>query len=289
MKFVLFGVAIYILSYYNFTTETELALTNKKLEEQAEELKRSNNDLEQFAAIISHDLKAPVRNVSSFMTLLIRRYGGALEPDALNFIELSKNSTDRMARQIDDLLAYSKLGRDLPATGIVDVNILIETIRVELGEKIRDKNAAIIVDRHLPILRNVHSSMVHHILQNLIANGVKFNTNERPEVRINCIEAIDKYVFCIRDNGIGIDGAFQDKLFQMFKRLHTDSEFEGTGIGLAVCKKIVEYYGGIIWLESKKGEGTCFYFSLPKTNVGYSQVFSSKYIARKSYPLLATS
>jgi signal transduction histidine kinase len=289
MKFVLFGTAIYILSYYNLTTETELALTNKKLEEQAVELKRSNNDLEQFAAIISHDLKAPVRNVSSFMTLLIRRYGGALEPDALNFIELSKNSTDRMARQIDDLLAYSKLGRDLPATGIVDVNMLIETIRVELGEKIRERNAALIVERHLPIIRNVHSSMIHHILQNLIVNGIKFNTKDKPEIRINCTEHADKYVFYVKDNGIGIEDGYQDKLFQMFKRLHTDSEFEGTGIGLAVCKKIVEYYGGTIWLESTKGEGTCFYFALPKPNVGYSQALSAKYTVIKPYPLLAAS
>ena len=289
MKFVLFGIAIYILSYYNFTTEAELAVTNKKLEDQAEELRRSNNDLEQFAAIISHDLKAPVRNVSSFMTLLIRRYGGALEPEALNFIELSKNSTDRMARQIDDLLAYSKLGRDLPATGIVDVNVLVETIRIELGEKIKEKGAEIITERPLPILRNVHTSMIHHILQNLIANGVKFNTNAKPEVRINCQESADQYVFCVKDNGIGIDQAFQDKLFQMFKRLHAESEFEGTGIGLAVCKRIVEYYGGTIWLESEKGQGTSFYFALPKPEADHSPIFNTKYSVQKSYPLLAAS
>jgi signal transduction histidine kinase len=277
MKFVLFGVAIYILSYYNQTTEAELATTNKKLQEQAIELQRSNSDLEQFAAIISHDLKAPVRNVSSFMGLLIRRYGKTLAPDALSFAELSRDSTDRMARQIDDILAYSKVGRNLPTAGAVNVNTMIQTIEIELGQKAYDKKAEIIIEQHLPILRNVHTSMIHHIFQNLISNAIKFNTHEKPEVRINCIVSAHEYVFLIKDNGIGIHAEYRDQLFQMFRRLHTEKEFEGTGIGLAVCKKIVDYYGGNIWLESKPGQGTCFYFSIPRLAQEPSQVYSLKY------------
>lgn len=267
MKFVLFGLAIYILSYYNFTTETELAHSNQRLRGQALELKRSNDDLEHFAAIISHDLKAPVSNVNSFMGLLIEDYGDSLPAEALTFIELSKNSTSRMARQIDDLLSYSRVGRDLPKAGIVDVNTIIKTVQIELREKIREKNASIIVEQPLPEIANAHSSMIHHIFQNLIANGIKFNTTADPEVRITCVESSDICTFCVKDNGIGIDAAYKDKLFSMFKRLHNEAEFEGTGIGLAVCKKIIDFYGGSIWLESEIGHGTCFYFTLPQAAI----------------------
>jgi len=264
MKFVLFGGAIYILSYYNFTTEAELAESNKKLKAQALELQRSNDDLEQFAAIISHDLKAPVRNVSSFMNLLLKRHAASLDKEMQGFIELSKNSADRMARQIDDLLSYSKVARDLPPATTVDVNSMIAMIKMELGEKIREKNAEVIVEHHLPTLREVHSSMIHHIFQNLIANGIKFNENRKPEVKISYAVQGDNYVFCVKDNGIGIDPIYQEKIFQMFKRLHSDTEFEGSGVGLAVCKKIVDFYGGMIWMESEPGRGTSFYFTIDR-------------------------
>jgi len=270
MKFVLFGIAIYILSYYNFSTEVELALTNQKLQAQAQELKRSNEDLEQFAAIISHDLKAPVRNVSGFMTILMRKYGDKLDADAMSFVELSKNSSERMAKQIDDLLSYSKLGRDLPATNTVDVNEMIKTIRMELGEKISEKSATLAIESPLPTLYNVHSSMIHHVFQNLIANGIKFNTNEAPRIAISYTDHSTHHIFHIRDNGIGISEEYKQKVFQMFKRLHTEQEYEGTGIGLAVCKKIVDFYGGDIWMESQVGVGTSFYFSLPKHQVQFS-------------------
>jgi len=277
MKFVLFGVAIYILSYYNYSTETELALSNKKLEEQAEELKRSNNDLEQFAAIISHDLNAPVRNVSSLMDLLLRRYRHTMDAEAVNVIELSRDSTERMGRQIDDLLSYSKLGRNLPPAGPVDVSSLIATIQIELGEKIRAKKAVIIVENQMPVITHVHGSMMHHIFQNLISNGIKFNTNIKPEVRISCKLSGNNYLFSVRDNGIGIDDIYMDKLFHMFKRLHTDAEFEGTGIGLAVCKKIIDFYGGSIWLESEKGRGTYFYFTIPRRKSPPVQLYNAKF------------
>ena len=277
MKFVLFGIAIYILSYYNQTTEAELAATNAKLKEQAAELKRSNSDLEQFAAIISHDLKAPVRNVSSFMTILMRRYADRLDSDGLNFIELSKSSTDRMAKQIDDLLLYSKVGRNLPAASNVDANDLIRSVKLDLSQKMLDKKAEIIIERHLPTLRNVHASMLYHVFQNLISNGIKFNTSDTPQIKINCITTHSEYLFTVSDNGIGIDSTYNDKLFQMFKRLHSDTELEGTGIGLAVCKKIINFYGGDIWLESEQGRGTTFYFSLPRKRYETSQIFTANF------------
>lgn len=282
MKFVLFGIAIYILSYYNHTTESELAATNAKLKDQTAELRRSNNDLEQFAAIISHDLKAPVRNVSSFMTILMRRYADKIDRDGMNFIELSKNSTDRMAKQIDDLLLYSKVGRNLPPASSVDVNDLIESIRLDLSQKMLDKKAEIIIEHHLPSLRNVHSSMLYHVFQNLISNGIKFNTSDTPQVKISCITTPSEYLFTVSDNGIGIDSMYNDKVFQMFKRLHSETEFEGTGIGLAVCKKIINFYGGSIWLESEQGKGTTFYFSLPRRQSASSQIYTASFSEMRS-------
>ena len=169
-----------------------------------------------------------------------------------------------MARQIDDLLSYSKVARDLPPATTVDVNSMIAMIKMELGEKIREKNAEVIVEHHLPTLREVHSSMIHHIFQNLIANGIKFNENRKPEVKISYAVQGDNYVFCVKDNGIGIDPIYQEKIFQMFKRLHSDTEFEGSGVGLAVCKKIVDFYGGMIWMESEPGRGTSFYFTIDR-------------------------
>ena len=222
------------------------------------------------------------------MTLLMRRHGDSLDADAVNFIELSKNSTDRMGKQIDDLLAYSKVGRDLPTSAPVDVNTMIRTIEIELGEKIRDKKASIIIEQHMPIVRDVHSSMIHHIFQNLIANGIKFNNHTTPEVRIGCIESASTYTFSVRDNGIGIDAMYRDKVFQMFKRLHSDSEYEGTGIGLAVCKKIVDFYGGTIGIESERGKGTTIYFSLPKYSAGRTEVYQPE-ISSTDIPLFVSA
>ena len=272
MKFILFGIGIYILAYYNHTSETQLAAINEKLQDQAEELKRSNQDLEQFAYIVSHDLKAPVRNISSFMKLLSTRYTTALPPDAKEFVEMSRVSAERLGRQIDDLLSYCRVDRNLPPASAVDLNEMIRTIRIELNDKIRESNAEVMVEGYLPILNNIHSSMVHHVFQNLIANGIKFNTTGNPEVRVSCIDAGEFVKFAISDNGIGIDKGFESKLFQMFKRLHTQDKFEGTGIGLAVCKKIITFYDGEIWYESEAGQGTTFYFTMPK------------YVVEPSYP-----
>jgi signal transduction histidine kinase len=281
MKFVLFGLAIYILSYYNYSTETELAASNQKLQAQALELKRSNQDLEEFASVISHDLRAPVRSISSFMTLLKRRYTYILDSPAIEFIDMAQNSADRMSKQIEDLLSYSKLGRNLPVAGSIDANETVRVIQLELGEKFKERNAKVIIEHDLPKVRAVHQSMIHHIFQNLIANGIKFNTHANPEVHISCTQVGDKHIFRVRDNGIGIDSQYKDKLFQMFKRLHNETEFEGTGIGLAVCKKIVNFYNGDIWFESEPGKGTSFYFSLPNKQT-MSVVYNATF--RKTQP-----
>ena len=267
MKFVLFGLAIYILAYYNHNSETELAECNIKLELQAAELKRSNHDLEQFAYIISHDLKAPVRNISSFMAMLSTRYTKVLPPDALELTTMSKTCSDRLAKQIDDMLSYCRVDRNLSPASTVDLNEMIRTIRMELNSKIKETNVEVIIEHELPVLKGVHSSMLHHVFQNLVANGIKFNENANREVRIDFTEEADMVRFSVTDNGIGIAPGFESKLFQMFKRLHTQEKFEGTGIGLAISKKVVNYYHGEIWYESEAGKGTTFYFTLPKALV----------------------
>ncbi|HLP50847.1 MAG TPA: ATP-binding protein [Chitinophagales bacterium] len=262
--FILFGSAVYMLTYYNYQTEEKLAATNKRLNEQAIELKRSNEDLEQFGYIISHDLKAPVRNISSFMNLLSRQFGDASPKGAKEFIDMSKMSADRLTKQIDDMLSYCRVDRNLPPMQAVDLNQMVRTIQMELNEKIKEKNAIITVKKSLPVLDEVHSSMLHHVFQNLIANGIKFNTNASPEVSVDYKHEHGVFTFSVSDNGIGIDAAYKSKLFQMFKRLHTADQFEGTGIGLAVCKKIINYYNGEIWFEGEPGKGTTFYFTLQK-------------------------
>lgn len=263
MKFVLFGMAIYILAYYNFYTETELEDLNEKLKEQAVELKRSNEDLEQFAYVISHDLKAPVRNISSFMNLLLTRTANVSE-DAKVFMQHSKESADRLARQIDDMLSYCKVDRNLPPTSNVDLVDLITTIKAELNAKISERKALVTIEGELPVMKNVHASLMYHVFQNLITNALKFNTAENPTIKISCSQKDNETVYSVSDNGIGIDTKFSDKIFQMFKRLHSSEQYEGSGIGLAVCKKIINFYNGNIWLESSPGNGTTFFFTFSK-------------------------
>lgn len=276
--FVLFGSAVYMLAWFNFKTETKLGDANKRLEEsnkkleesnqkliaQAIELKRSNEDLEQFGYIISHDLKAPVRNISSFMNILGKQIGETCPQGAKELIDMSKDSAIRLTRQIDDMLSYCRVDRNLPPAAPVDLNQMLSTIQMELKEKIKEKHAIIVVEQQLPVLDEVHSTMLHHVFQNLIANGIKFNTHDKPEVRINFTQQGDEFTFSVADNGIGIDDKYKSKLFQMFKRLHSIDQFEGTGIGLAVCKKIISFYNGEIWFEGVPDKGTTFFFTLKK-------------------------
>jgi len=284
--FTLFGGAVYVLAYYNYKTEQKLEESNKMLEEQAEQLKRSNEDLEQFAYIISHDLKAPVRNIAGFMSLLKRQFGENSPATTRELVDMSKQSAERLGRQIDDMLSYCKLDRNLPPAGVVDLNQMIRTIKMELGEKIREKNAEVVVERELPVLDEVHSSMLHHVFQNLIANGIKFN-NGTPQVRINYTEHNGTFTFSVAVNGIGIPAAHKDKLFQMFKRLHTADQFEGTGIGLAVCKKIIDFYKGEIWIESEPNQGTTFFFTLTRPSA--KSAFNYTITAHAVAPVLSVA
>lgn len=256
--------AVYQFLQYNSEIEEELEASNAAMRMQTSELKRSNNDLEQFAYIISHDLKTPVRNISSFMNLLVTRHSDNLNPEAKEFITYSHSGAKRLERLIDDVLAYCRIGTNLSKPIPVNMNDVVNTLKFELREKTTAANATINIAKELPVVNNVHASLMYHIFQNLINNGLKFNTSEVPEVNVNWTNSLNHYTFCISDNGIGISKEYSTTIFQMFKRLHNEHEYDGTGIGLAICKKIVEYYNGEIWFESEEGKGTTFFFTIRK-------------------------
>jgi signal transduction histidine kinase len=266
-RFVLFGIAIFILAWSNYKAETTLLKSNEQLELQRAELKRSNDDLANFGYVISHDLKAPVRNISSFVSLAMSKQTN-LEKSTLEYLQFVKDSANRMSKQIDDMLAYSKVGNNLPKVGDVDAGKLVEVVKQEFHDKIFERNAVVVCETPLPVMHDIHATMIHHVFQNLIANGIKFNRSETPIVKVGYEDVGSKHKFYISDNGIGIDKKVNGKLFNMFSRLHTEKEFEGTGMGLAIAKKIVKLYNGEINYESEPGVGTTFHFTIDKN--GYT-------------------
>ena len=264
VQFFLALAAVYQMALYNRKAEEDLASSAQQMSFQTTELKRSNSDLEQFAYIISHDLKAPVRNISSFMSLLATKHGPSLNPEAREFVDYSRNGAKRMERLIDDVLSYCRIGTNLPNPTPVNLNDVVSTVRFELGDRLKAINGDVVISKELPIVHNVHSSLMYHVLQNLITNGLKFNKSAKPEINVYWTNSLNYYTFSVHDNGIGISKEYSATIFQMFKRLHNENEYDGTGIGLAICKKIVEYYNGEIWFESEAGKGTTFHFTIRK-------------------------
>jgi PAS domain S-box-containing protein len=234
----------------------------------AQELERSNQELEQFAYVASHDLQEPLRMVASYMQLLQRRYQGKLDHDADEFIAFAVDGATRMQRLINDLLSYSRVrtrGKDLVT---VSSEAALAQALDNLSLFIEDNRARVTHDP-LPAVLADEGQLVQ-VFQNLITNAVKFHGEAAPEVHIAArrVAESDKgstpmWQFAVRDNGIGIEPQYFDRIFVIFQRLHTRAENPGTGIGLAICKKIVERHGGRIWLESQPGRGTTFFFTLP--------------------------
>ncbi|OIN60953.1 sensor histidine kinase [Arsenicibacter rosenii] len=227
-----------------------------------QELSRSNEELQQFAYVASHDLQSPLRTIENYMSLLEQKHGHELSPDARKLLEVTSAASGRMRVLINDLLEFSRIGNTADFVP-VDLNTLFEEIMDEQQEDIRDAGADIQVGR-LPVLE-AHRTDLKQLFLNLLSNSIKYRrTGVTPVVSVQAEDAGDNWQIRISDNGIGIDARYYDRIFQLFQRLHGRNEFPGTGIGLATCKKVVEIYGGRIWLESKVNEGSTFYVVLPK-------------------------
>jgi signal transduction histidine kinase len=230
------------------------------LREKTEELARSNKDLEQFAYVASHDLQEPLRMVTSYLQLLVKRYGGKLDADANEFIDFAVDGAVRMRKLINDLLAYSRVGTQGKELSPTDCEaVLVQSIN-DL-KIIIEENGAHVTHDPLPTVM-ADRPQLGQLFQNLIGNAIKFRGNEPPRVHISASRNGSGWVFSVRDNGIGIPSECSERIFIIFQRLHNREEYAGTGIGLAICKKIVERHGGHIWVESEVGKGTTFRFSL---------------------------
>lgn len=232
------------------------------LAQQAQELARSNADLAQFAYVASHDLQEPLRMVSSYTQLLARRYKGKLDADADEFINYAVDGVMRMKALINDLLAYSRVGtrgREPVPTSFEQV---LSDVLANLQSTIEESKAVITHDP-LPVLKVDPTQMIQ-LLQNLIGNAIKFRGQLPPRIHISAERLPGEWLFTVQDNGIGIDPAHTSRIFEIFQRLHSSSEYPGTGIGLAICKKIIERHHGRIWVESELGKGSSFHFTIPE-------------------------
>lgn len=242
---------------------TRLKDVENRLRRQATELARSNKDLEQFAYVASHDLKEPLRMVTSFVQMLKRKYEGRLDLDADDYIRYAVDGAARMHSLIDDLLTYSHVDRKTEPFELTDLNVVLRKVVQNLAELTRESSASITA-LELPTVM-ADPIQMGQLLQNLIANAIKYRDPAvPPRIRIEAEQGEGHWIFSVQDNGIGIAPEFSERIFKLFQRLHTKEEYPGTGIGLAICKRISERHGGRIWVESSPGRGSTFYFALPK-------------------------
>lgn len=234
----------------------------KKLLKLNEELTSSNSELEQFAYVASHDLQEPLRMVSSFTQLLAKKYKGKLDSKADEYINFAVNGATRMQRLINDLLMYSRLSSRRKPTETINLNNTLKKVLANLKIAIDESDAKVTYDE-LPKI-NCDESQIIQLFQNLISNAIKFQGDEIPKIHITSVKKDDVWCFSVKDNGIGIDHKYFDRIFLIFQRLHNQEDYAGTGLGLALCKKIVEYHKGKIWIESTPGKGTEIHFSIPE-------------------------
>ena len=249
--------------------QEQLLAQKKEIEEKAEELratqeelKATNQELEHFAYAASHDLKEPLRMIGTYTQLIQKRLKSQLDEPSTEYMHYVTDGVSRMQKLLDDLLEYSRLGKSQNFKNI-DLNNTLLVVMNNLMMRMSESNASIFANR-LPTIYSSSSEMMQ-LFQNLISNAIKFRSPTTvPEIRIRAEDKPDHYLISLQDNGIGIPEEHQKKVFAMFERLHSKSEFEGTGIGLSTCKKIITNMGGKIWLTSKEGVGTTFFFTIPK-------------------------
>jgi PAS domain S-box-containing protein len=241
---------------------TERKRAEERLVRLLAELERSNKELELFAYVASHDLQEPLRMVSSYTQLLERRYSEKLDDDAREFIGYAVDGANRMQRLINDLLEFSRVstrGKPLEKTDVAEI---LGNVRANLSVAI-EETGALVTNDFMPVV-TADAGQLGQLLQNLVGNGIKFRNGTRPHVHVRAVEMPNHWEFSVSDNGIGIEKQYFDRIFVIFQRLHTKGDYPGTGIGLALCKRIVERHGGRIWVESKPNEGSTFSFTIPK-------------------------
>lgn len=238
---------------------------NEQLEALSSDLKTSNKRLEQFASTLSHDLREPLRMVSSYVQLLERRYGEDLDEEAQEYIEYAVNGADRMQSMIDSLLSYSRVTNEENRFEPTNAGTVLDDVLEDLQIRIEETDATVTADE-LPTVQ-ANREQLEQVFRNLLENAIQHSGDEPPEIHVDAVEDGDWWQFSVRDEGVGIDPAYQDQIFEMFEQIDSDDDNSGTaGMGLALCERIIEHHGGDIWVESDPGEGTTFKFTLPKTN-----------------------
>lgn len=241
---------------------TDRITANEQLQAKSEELERSNHELEQFTYATSHDLQEPLRMINSYIQLLNKRYGDKLDEDAQTFLGFATEGAERMQELINDLLSLSKVSSSENRFMQVDIGKTVDRALQNLRMSTEESNAQITVNE-LPEL-NVDATQISQLFQNLIGNAIKYRHKDTaPQITISAKKHKNSYVFSVADNGIGIPKEHFERVFTIFQRLHTRTEYPGNGIGLSICSKIIDKHGGKIWVESITGKGSTFYFSLP--------------------------
>lgn len=244
---------------------TDIKEAQQKLKEYSIELEKKNEDLHHFVNATSHDLKSPLRNIASYLQLLERKNSAILDADSLSMMAYTVKSVKHLNQLINDIYHYSVADMNDKPVEITDLNTVLHRIIAEMERTINDKNAEIKFTR-LPVLR-VAPSHMGMIFSNLIGNAVKYNNSGKPLISIATQVTETDYILAVTDNGIGIAPEYSKQIFEMFRRLHTSEEYEGTGVGLAICSKIADNYGGRMWVDSEPGKGSTFYFSLSRDMV----------------------
>ena len=264
----LYGCMVFVVANGSRTIRNQqsaLKKANVELQEIADGLARSNAELRQFAYVASHDLQEPLRMVASYCQLLDRRYAEKLDRDGREFIAYAVDGANRMQGLINDLLAYSRLGTLGSRFQPVDIREVLDGVLVDLKAVIDDSDATV-TSGHLPTV-NADAAQMRQLFQNLTGNAIKYHGNRPARVHVEALREDGVWQFSVRDEGIGIESEYTDRIFGLFERLHGHEEYPGTGIGLAMAKKIVERHGGRIWVESQPGEGSTFYFTIPARGV----------------------
>ena len=245
--------------------KTSLTEPYDRLQAAVDKLTTANRDLGQFAYVASHDLQEPLRMISSYLQLLSRRYRGKLDSDADEFIGYAVDGANRLQRMINDLLTFSRVGTRGKPFARTDLNEVLAYVKLDLEVSITE-NRAVVTSDALPTVEADEMQLVQ-LLQNLVENAIKFRREEAPKIHVSSERGENEWIISVRDNGLGIDPKYHEKLFVLFQKLHAGGKYPGTGIGLAICKRVIERHSGRIWVESELGKGATFFFTIPVKKV----------------------